>query len=132
MLTEVDPGSFLVQRLDHGQMSMPNSPFFVFCVLFSHPVIQTLRNLSVNHVMVAGRHLQKGQQTTTQVTWELFFCFLWICGFNLDRFVGCRFQCEISKVKTTIDFLAIPPGAPPSAVPQCFLRLELVARHNKR
>jgi len=65
VLTEVDPGSFLVQ------------------------------NLSVNHVMVAGRHLQKGQQTTTQV-------------------------------KTSIDFLAIPPGAAPSAVPQCFLRLELV------
>lgn len=37
VLTEVDPGSFLVQ------------------------------NLSVNHVMVAGRHLQKGQQTTIQV-----------------------------------------------------------------
>lgn len=35
---------------------------------------------------------------------------------------------EISKMKTTIDFLAIPPGAAPSAVPQCFLRLELVAR----
>lgn len=65
VLTEVDPGNFLVQ------------------------------NLSVNHVMVAGRHLQKGQQTTTQV-------------------------------KTTFDFLAVPPGSPPATVPQCFLRLELV------
>lgn len=65
VLTEVDPGSFLVQ------------------------------NLSVNHVMVAGRHLQKGQQTTVQV-------------------------------KTTFDFLAVPPGSPPATVPQCFLRLELV------
>ena len=37
-------------------------------------------------------------------------------------------HCDISKVKTSIDFLAIPPGAAPSAVPQCFLRLELVAR----
>ncbi|CAK9010820.1 unnamed protein product [Durusdinium trenchii] len=68
-LTEVEPGTFLVQ------------------------------NLSVNHVMASGRQLQKGQQTTMQVN-------------------------------SAIDFLAVPPGAPPAAVPQCFLRLELIPDGN--
>lgn len=83
VLTEVDPGSFLVQRLDQKKWQMlveNHSPHYFFGYFFnkfwhflfifvfhSHP----LRNLSVNHVMVAGRHLQKGQQTTTQVTWQM-------------------------------------------------------------
>ena len=92
VLTEVDPGSFLVQRLDQKKWQMSESQSTLFfgvffqqkCFLFifvfhSHP----LRNLSVNHVMVAGRHLQKGQQTTTQVTWQMLIQlpFVSFCGF---------------------------------------------------
>ncbi|CAJ1346473.1 unnamed protein product [Effrenium voratum] len=56
----------------------------------------SIRNLSVNHIMVAGRQLQRGEQGSVQVN-------------------------------NSIDFLAVPPGAAASAVPQCFLRLELVS-----
>ena len=59
--------------------------------------------------MVAGRHLQKGQQTTTQVTWELFSCFLWIFV-DFSSWVGlCRFQ--ISKSWETV---RSPRWKPPS------------------
>eukprot|EP00913_Durusdinium_trenchii_P018488 g17370.t1 len=85
-LTEVEPGTFLVQKL--GKADRP-------AVSLEHD----MRNLSVNHVMASGRQLQKGQQTTMQVN-------------------------------SAIDFLAVPPGAPPAAVPQCFLRLELIPDGN--
>ena len=51
--------------------------------------ISWLRNLSVNHVMVAGRHLQKGQQTTVQAT---------PC-FALPQF-SCRFADCLQFVKS--------------------------------
>ena len=64
--------------------------------------ISWLRNLSVNHVMVAGRHLQKGQQTTIQAITPCFAVphfFLPFCRLPFSSSRVCANACGARSVE---------------------------------